>query len=37
VLLPVVNFVLAAILDLVQVSMTDYVQVYSMIRPRLGS
>lgn len=36
-MLPAVNLVLAAILDLVQVSMTDYVQVYSMIRPRLGS
>jgi Zn-dependent protease len=36
-MLPAVNFVLAAILDLVQVSMTDYVQVYSMIQPRLGS
>lgn len=36
-LLPAVNFVLVAILDLVQVSLTDFSQVYSMIRPRLGS
>jgi len=35
-MLPVVNFVLVTILDLVQVSHADFTTVYAMIRPRWG-